>query len=152
MKKLNQYILEKFKINKDIKVVEDNMIDFLLAYFDKMILVDKERKTISEHIIQIAEDWKKENDINLTYIYITDIDEKSLKNKDKCKELGYKVLNKKVFDYKITLDINTEGEKQYQNKLENQVVNIKIYTTKNTFLYIDSFVKSSGIAFSKIKI
>ena len=150
MNNLKEYITEKFKISKDIEVIEDNMIDFLNAYFDKMILVPAERKKISNHIIQIAEDWKKEN--NLTYIYITDIDEKSLKNKDKCKELGYKVLDKKDFDNKITLDINTEGEKQYHNRMENQMVNIKVYTSKNTFLYIDSFVKSSGIAFSKIKI
>ena len=117
MKNINQYIIEKFKISKDIKVSRDNIVDII-----KNIIYDtlKNDFNLSEDDCRIGlctkEDMVANNADESNAIRI------SLKKDNRMnKELHLDIISKlknRLSEYNISLE---------KNKLDNHVYKIKIY-------------------------
>lgn len=109
MKQLNTYIIEKLKINKEVKITKSliemsNLISYMFNFIDEN---EKDNKNLATNgdvniLIQEIYNWVKKNNVNNVEFYTNDI--------NNLKKRGFP---KKIIDNYFSFDDNNKVNNEY---------------------------------------
>ena len=125
MVNLVNYIIEKFKISKDIDINTDKYPEIGKYFIPNNIDLNKEEKDELENVIN---NWVKENNINnINLLKIITFD--SIR-----KNRIIKTFNNQFIENKIEIDVNDDIYKKYQDKYYNKI--FPIYKNKENLAFV----------------
>ena len=144
MKELNNYILEKLRINKDIKLsMDDNFIDGILS-----IILNSKYKPQQENLLKSSlSDWIEENVDFTKKIKVNVYIEKRFDD-DKFTDLD--IQNHLIKDLGINFMYDKQAVDNYINKL-NRVSSIILYSDKiYSFIYAEKLKKNDCFSMTTV--